>query len=211
MTRIAATAIVLLVMLGAGARADDKPQNTLPPRAITHHTIVLNGRHMDYDAIAEPLDLTDRQGKTTAQIFTVSYLAQPAGGAARPVSFVFNGGPGAASVFLNLGALGPKIMETPANGDAPIPPVRLVDNEFELAALHRPRLYRSGGYWLQPRRGQRKKSGSAVLGCRKRSLFPGRDDQAVADPASALGCAGLSGRRELRRVPRRRYGAAAAA
>ena len=39
MTRIAATAIVLLVMLGAGARADDKPQNTLPPRAITHHTI----------------------------------------------------------------------------------------------------------------------------------------------------------------------------
>ncbi len=128
MTRIAATAIVLLLILGAGARADDKPQNALPPRAITHHTIVLNGHRIDYDAIAEPFDLTDRQGKTTAQIFTISYLAQPAAGATRPVSFVFNGGPGAASVFLHLGALGPKIMETPANGDAPSPPVRLVDN-----------------------------------------------------------------------------------
>ena len=129
MTRIAATALVLLVMLGSGVRADDKPASPLPPRAVTHHSIVLGSRRLDYDAIAEALPLTDRNGKTTAEIFTVSYIVPvPAGGAARPVSFVFNGGPGAASVFLNLGAIGPKIMETTATGEAPTPPVHLVDN-----------------------------------------------------------------------------------
>ena len=128
MKRIVATAIVVLGVLGAGARADDKPQNPLPPRAVTHHTVVLNGHRTDYDAIAEALPLTDSKGRTTAQIFTVSYLAAVATAMQRPVSFVFNGGPGAASVFLDLGALGPKIMETPENGDVPNPPVHLVDN-----------------------------------------------------------------------------------
>ncbi len=128
MTRTAAAAFVLMVVLATGARADDKPQNALPPRAASHHTIVLGDRRLDYDAVAETLPLSDRKGVTTASIFTVSYVAQGAGGTARPVSFVFNGGPGAASVFLHLGALGPKIMQTPANGDAPVPPVRLVDN-----------------------------------------------------------------------------------
>ena len=128
MTRIAAGAIVLLVVLGATARADDKPQTVLPPRAVTHHTIAVNGHRIDYDAIAEALPLTDRKGTTTASIFTVSYLVSAAGATPRPISFVFNGGPGAASVFLNLGALGPKILETAANGDAPSPPVHLIDN-----------------------------------------------------------------------------------
>jgi carboxypeptidase C (cathepsin A) len=87
----------------------------------------LHGHRLDYDAIAEALPLTDRKGAVTANIFTISYLAAAAA-SPRPVSFVFNGGPGAASVFLDLGALGPKIMETPASGDAPSPPVHIVDN-----------------------------------------------------------------------------------
>ena len=94
----------------------------------THHAITLPDHRLDYDAIAETFALTDQKGATTATIFTVSYLAAAPAGATRPVSFVFNGGPGAASVFLHLGALGPKVMETPENGDAPSPPVRLVDN-----------------------------------------------------------------------------------
>jgi carboxypeptidase C (cathepsin A) len=136
MSRIATTAIVLLLVLGGGARADDKAQNALPQRAVTHHSLVLNGHRIDYDAIAEALSLTDRKGATTASIFTISYLAAAGtAAAARPVSFVFNGGPGAASVFLNLGALGPKMMATPANGDVPNPPVRLVDNQSSWLAF----------------------------------------------------------------------------
>jgi carboxypeptidase C (cathepsin A) len=128
MTRIAAIAVVLLVMATFGAGADEKPANPLPRPSVTHHSIVLGSRHLDYDAVAETLPLTDRKGATTAAIFTVSYML-PAGAAApRPVSFVFNGGPGAASVFLHLGALGPKVMETSPSGEAPLPPVHLVDN-----------------------------------------------------------------------------------
>ncbi len=129
MSKIAAVGVVLLVLLSAGgARADDKSQRAPPERATTHHTIVLGGRRIDYDACAEALPLINRNGTTTASIFTISYIAQVTAGMPRPISFVFNGGPGAASVFLHLGALGPKVMETPANGDVPSPPARLVDN-----------------------------------------------------------------------------------
>src|SRR5215471_5400826 len=92
------------------AQADDKPNGELPARVATHHTIGLNGRQLDYEAVAETLPVTDAKGNTTASIFTVSYVTDGEnGGGRRPISFVFNGGPGAASVFLHLGALGPQI------------------------------------------------------------------------------------------------------
>ncbi len=130
MIRTAAAALLLVIAVAAGtAAAADKPQTVLPPRVQTHHAIVVQDHRIDYDAVAEALPLTDRQGKATASIFTVSYIAAAAsGGAQRPVSFVFNGGPGAASVFLHLGAIGPKVLDMPDNGDVPRPPVRLVDN-----------------------------------------------------------------------------------
>ena len=123
---------LLAVAAAAGApraQADDKPNGELPARVATHHTIGLNGRQLDYEAVAETLPVTDAKGNTTASIFTVSYVTDGEnGGGRRPISFVFNGGPGAASVFLHLGALGPQILETPENGAAPTAPVRLVDN-----------------------------------------------------------------------------------
>ena len=128
MARIAACVGLCLLILAGAARADNPPTAVLPARVETHHSIVLSGHRLDYDAIAETFALTDRKGAETASIFTVSYLAVTSAETTRPVSFVFNGGPGAASVFLHLGALGPEIVETPADGDAPPPPVRLVDN-----------------------------------------------------------------------------------
>src|SRR5258708_12814555 len=56
------------------------------------------------------------------------FPAERAAGERRPVAFVFNGGPGAASVFLHLGALGPRILDTPASGAVPSPPISLADN-----------------------------------------------------------------------------------
>src|SRR5207237_9681638 len=83
---------------------------------------------LDDRAVAETIGLADRKGEATASVYTVSYLANPPAGQQRPVAFVFNGGPGAASVFLHLGALGPRILDTPASGAVPSPPVRLIDN-----------------------------------------------------------------------------------
>jgi carboxypeptidase C (cathepsin A) len=113
------------------ARADDSPAAVppdLPTHVETEHTIVIGDRTLDYRAIAETLPLRNDKGDTTASIYTMSYLSRPATGTARPVAFVFNGGPGAASVFLHLGALGPRVLETPVNGAPPGPPVRLIDN-----------------------------------------------------------------------------------
>ena len=126
---VAVLSLLLLAILSTpGSRADEKLNGELPARVSTHHTMGLNEHRLDYEAVAETLPVTDAKGNTTASIFTVSYLTDDENGSARPVSFVFNGGPGAASVFLHLGALGPQILQTPENGAVPTPPVRLVDN-----------------------------------------------------------------------------------
>lgn len=130
MVRRIAVWYLLLVALGpANAQADENGKDELPPRVATHHSMTLGDRRIDYEAIAETLPLTDAKGATVATIFTVSYVADSEPGSERPVSFVFNGGPGAASVFLHLGAMGPVILQTPADGGAPNPPVHLVDNQ----------------------------------------------------------------------------------
>ena len=126
---IAVVSLLLLAVLWTpNSRADEKPNGEPPARVATHHTVALNERRLDYEAVAETLPVTDAKGNATASIFTVSYLTDGENGSARPVSFVFNGGPGAASVFLHLGALGPQILQTPASGAVPTPPVHLVDN-----------------------------------------------------------------------------------
>jgi carboxypeptidase C (cathepsin A) len=124
-----------VIVAGAPLKAEDKPAVSapeLPARVETRHTINLPGNlpghPLDYRAVAETIGLTDRKGEASASVYTVSYLADAAAGQKRPVAFVFNGGPGAASVFLHLGGLGPRILETPASGAAPSPPVHLVDN-----------------------------------------------------------------------------------
>lgn len=68
------------------------------------------------------------QGKASAEIFSVSYVAA-AGDPDRPVTFLFNGGPGASSAFLHVGAVGPRRVAFPSDGSPPPPPPRLVDNE----------------------------------------------------------------------------------
>jgi carboxypeptidase C (cathepsin A) len=125
---MAVVSLLLLAFVGAAeTRADEKTNGELPTRVATHHSVAVGDRRLDYEAVAETLPVTDAKGNPTASIFTVSYLMGGENGA-RPVSFVFNGGPGAASVFLHLGALGPQILETPETGTVPTPPVHLVDN-----------------------------------------------------------------------------------
>jgi len=129
MPKYTAVLYLLLAVLGVPeAQADETAGRELPARLATHHTMMLGDRRFDYEAIAETLPVTDSKGATTASIFTVAYVADGANGSGRPVSFVFNGGPGAASVFLHLGALGPQILETPPNGAVPTPPLHVGDN-----------------------------------------------------------------------------------
>jgi carboxypeptidase C (cathepsin A) len=96
----------------------------------TEHT--LTGPNLRYTALAEWQTLFDpvHPEKPLAEMFHVAYWVQSQGDdpAARPLTFVFNGGPGAASAYLHMGALGPKRIAFGPNGSLPKPPVRVVDN-----------------------------------------------------------------------------------
>ncbi len=94
----------------------------------TKHATRVDGKEIRYLATAGELPVLNDTGETEAQIFYVSYSAEkPEPG--RPLLFVFNGGPGAASVWLHLGAMGPRRVQMLPDGNMPSPPFRLIDNE----------------------------------------------------------------------------------
>jgi carboxypeptidase C (cathepsin A) len=84
----------------------------LPADAVTEHSIALPNGKLDYTATAGTFALFDQSGERSASVFYTAFVAKPADTAAkRPVTFVFNGGPGAGSAFLNLGLVGPRLAE----------------------------------------------------------------------------------------------------
>ncbi len=93
----------------------------------TEHTLSLPDQQLRYNAICEWQTLFELE-LPTAEMFHVAYLAEAEDSPRRPLTFVFNGGPGAASAYLHMGALGPKRIYFGASGSLPKPPVRLVDN-----------------------------------------------------------------------------------
>ncbi|NNL98891.1 MAG: peptidase S10, partial [Acidimicrobiia bacterium] len=79
-----------------------------------------------YTVRSEWIVLREKE-KPVAEIFSTAYVADD-GGEGRPITFVFNGGPGAASAYLHVGAIGPRRIDFPRNGTLPAPPAQLVDN-----------------------------------------------------------------------------------
>src|SRR5450432_2438011 len=96
-------------------------------------SVRLGGKSLDYvvqaaflPVVAEGFD--GALGEPLAAVMTTSYVLEGADARARPVCFAFNGGPGSASVWLHLGALGPKRVETPDDGSMPVAPYAVSDN-----------------------------------------------------------------------------------
>jgi carboxypeptidase C (cathepsin A) len=97
-------------------------------------SIKLNGRTLKYRAEAAFVPVTaggldEKRGEPEAAVFTTSYFLDDVAPAKRPVCFVFNGGPGSASIWLHLGALGPKRVAIREDGTMPAPPYTVSDNE----------------------------------------------------------------------------------
>lgn len=147
----AIAALIALFLAPLGATAEDKAQlpqveasgapsqeakpnegevagENSAPFSITRHSIKLSGIDVPYTAKVGTLPLRDDQGKELANVFFVAYLREPHD-PARSITFVFNGGPGAASAYLHLGAIGPKTVEVNAKGELQGPPPRLVSND----------------------------------------------------------------------------------
>ena len=112
--------------------AEAKSDISLPPLPAdksVKQTMVLGGKTLSYTATVGSLPVRDGKGKVIADVvFTAYTLDGAAPGTRRPVTFAFNGGPGAASVYLNLGAIGPKRVQFGAAGDAPSDSPALIDN-----------------------------------------------------------------------------------
>jgi len=109
-------------------QAADREADLYPPASVTQHSVHLAGVEIPYNVKAATLPLHDAQGKTLADIFYVAYTRDPQD-AERPITFVFNGGPGAASAYLHLGTIGPKRVAVSAKGELLGPPPHLVAND----------------------------------------------------------------------------------
>src|ERR1044071_1098969 len=83
----------------------------LPADAVSDKEITVGGRTIAYTATAGTLPLFDQNGERTASVYYTAYIAKGADAGRRPVTFAFNGGPGAASAYLNLGTVGPRIVD----------------------------------------------------------------------------------------------------
>jgi len=96
-------------------------------------SITLGGRHFDYAVHAGFVPVAaagaeGERGEPDAAVLATAYLLKGTEAATRPVCFAFNGGPGSASIWLHLGALGPKRVVVPDDGRMPVPPYAVADN-----------------------------------------------------------------------------------
>lgn len=104
-----------------------------PPASVTQHRIAAGGRTIAYTATAGTIDLKNAKNETIGRMFSVAYADSGATDAAkRPVTFVFNGGPGSSSMWLHMGSFGPVRVRTTNAAATPPPPYTVADNEDTL-------------------------------------------------------------------------------
>jgi carboxypeptidase C (cathepsin A) len=115
------------------AASTTQPAPPVPeePPVITRHEVRLGDKTLKYTVTTGRMPIKNVQtGETEAQLFFMAYTLDGASDKAkRPLMFSFNGGPGSSSVWLHLGALGPKRVKMQDDGMMPAPPYQLVDNE----------------------------------------------------------------------------------
>jgi len=98
----------------------------------TSHTLRVDGREIKYTATAGTLPIRLDNGQVAARMFFVAYTKDGDDVRTRPVSFLYNGGPGAATIWLHMGSFAPKHVQMADEGFQPAPPYKLVDNENSL-------------------------------------------------------------------------------
>src|SRR5436190_16923391 len=147
--RTALTALIVCSLISLPTRAEDKPPAAAAPSAatqpkepakeqpkpvaeklsVTDHEMKIGDQTLKYRATAGTMPLKDEAGKARANFFFVAYEKSNAGDLdKRPITFVFNGGPGAAAIWLHLGTAGPKHIELTPEGYPGNAPHKLIDN-----------------------------------------------------------------------------------
>lgn len=122
----AALCVTGALALTSPGRADEAARHAIPP-VTTEHSLALPDGALPYRATVETLPVRLDAGPE-AEVAVISYARRGDADGGRPVTFVFNGGPGASSAYQHLGAMGPKVVRMAEDGGAPEPPVVLQDN-----------------------------------------------------------------------------------
>ncbi len=133
---------VLLLVTTFGALAQEEKKEEIKPipvpkSFVTNHQGTFGGKLMKYKATAGEIHLNNSKDEPAASIWSVAYTAEGIDQTTRPVTFIFNGGPGSASVWLHMGVFGPMItkVDSEAKNDDGGAPYSLINNNYGLLDL----------------------------------------------------------------------------
>jgi carboxypeptidase C (cathepsin A) len=116
------------------AKHDDEKTAPIPPEktSATHHDMTLGGRGIHYTATAGTLLIHNDEDKPYGSIFYVAYTEDGADAKSRPVTFLYNGGPGSATLWLHMGSVGPVRVVTASPAATGAAPYQVVPNQYSL-------------------------------------------------------------------------------
>ena len=119
------------------SKPESKPDAALvePQTSSSEGAVSVEGHRVDYKAVAGTLVLHgsgDKEDEPQVSMFYVAYFKKGASATKRPVTFIYNGGPGSATVWLHMGAFGPRRVVTSDDGHTPAAPYGLVNNDYSL-------------------------------------------------------------------------------
>lgn len=137
---LGAIALACSVTPALAQKGDPSPQPSpavatpAPPiaDAVTHHTLVLDGKTLAYIARAGTITIKTETGDPTARMFYTAYTLEGADPSARPVTFFYNGGPGSSTIWLRMGSFGPVRVTTSDAEVTPPAPYHYGDNPYSL-------------------------------------------------------------------------------
>jgi len=127
-------ALAWLLAAGVQAAEPAAAAGSLGDRIVEKRSVAVEGRALGYRSIVGSLSVADPPSAQAKVVF-FAYELEGADTSKRPIAFAFNGGPGAASAYLHIGAMGPRRVALNDDGTLPTPPARLVDNDLSWLAF----------------------------------------------------------------------------
>jgi carboxypeptidase C (cathepsin A) len=124
-------AAALLIAAAPSPSPSPAPEGAAPD-AITQHTISLGGKSIAYTARAGTIALENDKGEVTCRMFYTAFTADGVAPSTRPITFLYNGGPGSSTVWLRMGSFGPMRVVIGDAAATPDAPFNLVDNQYSL-------------------------------------------------------------------------------
>jgi carboxypeptidase C (cathepsin A) len=129
---LALLASALIAAAPASPAPKPSSSDVYPPDAVTSHSITLGGKSYAYAARAGTIALENEKGATTARMFYTAFTLNGADPRTRPVTFLYNGGPGSSTIWLRMGSFGPVRVEVGDAAPTHTAPYNLVDNQYSL-------------------------------------------------------------------------------